>query len=75
MSGNEVLYVHVISCFTVTFDQLSACMEKSINFFRNYAANDLAALLLNGWLAFNRAFCSTLSQVPLKPSTSPAPLV
>ncbi len=27
-----------------------------------YAANELAVLYLNGWLAFNRAFCSVLSE-------------
>ncbi len=40
-----------------------------------YAANELAALHLNGWLAFTRAFHSMFSELLWNPPPSPAPPV
>ncbi len=40
-----------------------------------YAANELTALHLIGWLAFTRAFCSALSEFLWNIPPSPAPPV
>ncbi len=40
-----------------------------------YAANELATLHFNGWLASTWAFCSTLSEFLWNPPPSPAPPV